>query len=201
MKVIGLTGRAAAGKNIVGEAFAALGCLVLDVDCLGHEVLEESQQQVLKVFGETVVRDGKVDRAALGSIVFSDPAKLKALEEITHPTMVATCKALIDKAVQEGREAVVINAALLYRMGLYTLCDYVVMVEASLLRRLLRSKKRENITVRKFFAREKAQQDIRRKLFPPSLPVFLLRNGSDTAVIHRQVAEYCATIGIGISSS
>ena len=40
MKVIGLTGKAAAGKNVVSEVFASLGCAIIDVDQLGHAVLD-----------------------------------------------------------------------------------------------------------------------------------------------------------------
>lgn len=199
MKVIGLTGKAAAGKNVVADAFASLGCAVIDVDQVGHQVLEQNQALLCKTFGPAIVQGGKVDRKALGSLVFSDPEKLVALEAITHPAMVRQCKHLIEVAEKEGKEALLINAALLYRMRLHLLCDHVVFVKAPLLSRFSRSKKRENITVKRFLAREKAQQDIRPDVFPPSIPVFILLNGSDLVLIHRQVTEYCATIGIGVS--
>jgi len=201
MKVIGLTGKAAAGKNAVADAFAKQGCAVIDVDQLGHPVLDQNQALLCKTFGSEIVKGGKVDRKALGALVFADPEKLKVLEAIMHPAMVEECKLLIKKAEKEGKEALLINAALLYRMQLYMLCDHVVLVKAPLFRRLLRSKKRENITLEKFLAREKSQMDIRSDIFPASLPVFVLRNGSDKALIHRQVTTYCATIGIGVSSS
>jgi len=201
MMVIGLTGKAAAGKNVVADAFVKQGCAVIDVDRLGHPILEQNQALLGETFGPEIIKAGKVDRKTLGALVFSDPEKLKALEAITHPAMVKECKRLIDKAEKEGKEALLINAALLYRMQLYMLCDHVVLVKAPLFTRLKRSKKRENIPLKKFLARENAQKDIREDVFPPSLPVFILRNGSDKGLIHRQVTAYCATIGIGVSSS
>jgi len=201
MKVIGLTGKAASGKNVVASSFAKQGCMVIDVDQLGHPVLDQNQALLVETFGSEIMKGGKIDRKALGALVFADPEKLKALEAITHPAMIKECKRLIEKAEKEGKEALLINAALLYRMQLYMLCDHVVLVKASLFCRLLRSKKRENITLKKFLARERLQQDIREDVFPPSLPVFILRNGSDIALIHRQVTAYCVTIGIGVSSS
>jgi len=201
MKVIGLTGKASAGKNVVASSFAKQGCAVIDVDQLGHSVLEQNQALLGETFGPEILKKGKVDRKALGALVFSDPEKLKALEAITHPAMVATCKHLIEKAKEQGKEALLINAALLYRMQLYKLCDHVVFVKAPLFSRVLRSKKRDNYTLKKFLARERAQQDIRADVFPSSLPVYILRNGTDKALIHRQVTTYCATIGIGVSSS
>ena len=201
MLVIGLTGKAAAGKNAVASSFVDQGCAVIDVDQLGYPILEQNQALLGKTFGSEIVKGGKVDRKALGALVFSDPEKLRTLEAIMHPAMVRQCKRLIEKAEQEGKEALVINAALLYRMQLYMLCDHVVLVKAPLFSRYLRARKRENTTLKKFLAREKAQKDIRFDVFPPSLPVFILRNGSDKALIHRQVSAYCATIGIGVSSS
>lgn len=200
MKVIGLTGKAAAGKNVVADVFVKQGCAVIDVDQLGYPVLEQSKDLLRQAFGSGVLKGDIVDRKALGALVFSDPEKLKALEAITHPAMVKECKRLVEIAKEEGKEAVLINAALLFRMQLYRLCDHVVVVEAPLFSRFLRSKKRESITLKKFLAREKAQQDIRSDVFPSALPVFILYNGSDKALIHRQVTEYCATIGIGVSS-
>jgi dephospho-CoA kinase len=201
MKIIGLTGKASAGKNVVASSFARQGCSVIDVDQLGHVVLELNQNLLGETFGPGILREGKVDRKALGALVFSDPEKLKALEAIMHPAMVRECKHLIEKAEEQGTEALLINAALLYRMQLYRLCDQVVFVKAPLFRRLVRSKKREDITLKNFLARERAQMDIREDVFPSSLPVFKLRNDTDTALIHRQVAAYCARIGIGVSSS
>ena len=201
MKVIGLTGKAAAGKNVVSEVFASLGCTVVDVDQLGHAVLEQNKGPLGEAFGSGIVTGGKVDRKALGTLVFSDPKKLQALEAITHPAMVAECKRLIEAAENEGKEALLINAALLYRMNLYILCDHIVFVKAPLFSRFFRAKKREKTTLKKFLARERAQMDIRSDVFPAHLPVFILRNGSDKALIHRQVTAYCATMGIGVSSS
>ncbi|HKL57470.1 MAG TPA: dephospho-CoA kinase [Sphaerochaeta sp.] len=200
MKVIGLTGRAAAGKNAVSDAFAKVGCAVIDVDQVGHRVLEQSQDLLAKAFGPGIVQDGRVDRKALGALVFSDSEKLRSLEAITHPAMVSECKRLIEKAEKEGRTALIINAALLFRMQLHQLCDHVVFVKASLYSRFLRSKQRDSITLKRFLARERAQKDIRPDVFPPSLPVYVLCNSSDKVLIHRQVTEYCATIGIGVSS-
>ncbi|MBI9094554.1 MAG: dephospho-CoA kinase [Sphaerochaeta sp.] len=201
MKIIGLTGKASAGKNVVASSFARQGCAVIDVDQLGHVVLEQNQTLLGETFGPEILKEGKVDRKALGALVFSDPEKLKALEAITHPAMVRECKHLIEKAEEQGTEALLINAALLYRMQLYRLCDHVVFVKAPLFSRLLRSKKRDTYTLKKFLARERAQKDIREDIFPSSLPVFILHNDTDTALIHRQVAEYCARIEIGVSSS
>ncbi|MDD3904224.1 MAG: alpha-amylase family glycosyl hydrolase, partial [Sphaerochaeta sp.] len=114
--------------------------------------------------------------------------------------LVERCRELIEAAKREQKPALVLNAALLYRMKLHVLCDRVVFVQAPFLVRFMRAKKREHSTFKRFVAREKAQKDISKKIFPSSLEVSVMHNGTAQVRIHRQVTTYCATIGIGVSS-
>jgi dephospho-CoA kinase len=197
MVVIGLAGRACAGKNRFAEQFGLLGCLSIDVDLLGHEALCSRRDAIGETFGQELVRDGKVDRKALGALVFSDPAKLRQLESIVHPAMVERCAAMIAEARDEGRTAVVINAALLHRMGLDRLCDRIVFVSVFPVVRFFRSRKRDRLSLKRFLARERAQRDIRPGNFAKGIPVEKMHNNGPAATIHRQVVRYCARIGIG----
>ena len=87
--VIGLTGKSCSGKNYVGEILASKGLEVWDTDKMCHDGLNDNIRAIVSVFGEEVIRhsDGKeeVSRPALGKIVFSDPARRKALEDILYP--------------------------------------------------------------------------------------------------------------------
>src|SRR5260370_36344367 len=71
--------------------FAALGCLIIDADRLAREVVEPGQPayaQIVSAFGRGVLRpDGGIDRKALGSIVFADPAARERLESFPHPAI------------------------------------------------------------------------------------------------------------------
>lgn len=86
---VGLTGNIGAGKSTVGAMLASSGCLVIDADRLGHEVLSTGGQACLETkaaFGDTIVtRDGGIDRAALGRIVFADDGARARLNAIMHP--------------------------------------------------------------------------------------------------------------------
>ena len=199
MMVIGLTGRACAGKNQYASEFAKLGCTIVDVDLLGHQALEESKRELTQTFGTEVLEEGRVNRKALGALVFSDPAKLRSLERITHPKMVESCKTLIEDARTANSPASVLNAALLSRMGLDALCDQVLFIKAPLLLRYWRCAQRERLTFRRFLQRERAQKDISTKTLGRKAGVQVLHNTGSKALIHRQVATYCATIGISIS--
>ncbi|ADY12643.1 dephospho-CoA kinase [Sphaerochaeta globosa] len=200
MLVIGITGKACAGKNVYASVFASFGYPVVDVDTLGHAVLTESKAELVETFGTGILTEQSIDRKKLGSLVFSDPQKLTLLEGITHPRMIESCKRLIQEARLQGKAAIILNAALLTRMGLDALCDHIVFIQAPFLVRYLRAKKRERLSWKRFLARDRAQKDIEVVAMAKKKPVKVLHNNRSRTVIHRQVATYCATIGLSISS-
>jgi len=82
---IALTGSIATGKSSTVKLLEDAGFHIIDADKIAHQILDEQHQSIANLFGETLVREGKVDRKALGSIVFSDSNKRKALEGLLHP--------------------------------------------------------------------------------------------------------------------
>ena len=88
--IVGLTGNIATGKSTVMRLAAERGATIIDADKVGHGILHnERVKQILRdAFGDTIFDENNaVIRPALGKIVFSDPAKLKQLESITHPAI------------------------------------------------------------------------------------------------------------------
>lgn len=143
--VLGLTGRYCAGKDAVARILERRGFRVLDVDRIGHAVLDQRREEVAAAFGPAVRRaDGSVDRARLGRIVFADPAALARLEAILHPAMVERVRALAASERAAGRD-VAVNAAILRRLGLHLICDAVLEVRACLPRRFLRALRRDRL--------------------------------------------------------
>jgi len=89
---IGITGDVGAGKTFVLEWLAARGAAVLDADLVVHRLLACDAGVVAAVvdrFGEDLRERGGlgIDREALASIVFDDPASLAALEAMLHPAV------------------------------------------------------------------------------------------------------------------
>ena len=89
---IGLTGPIGCGKSTVaGWLGERPGVVVIDADQVAREVVEPGEpalDAVVARFGPDLLRDdGSLDRAALGRIVFADPAALRDLEAITHPAV------------------------------------------------------------------------------------------------------------------
>ncbi|WP_415406875.1 dephospho-CoA kinase [Sulfurovum sp. CS9] len=80
-----LTGSIATGKSSVSKIFTSFGFVMIDADKIAHQILDEQHQKIAQLFGADLIKNNKVDRKALGDIVFTDPAKRKVLEVLLHP--------------------------------------------------------------------------------------------------------------------
>lgn len=89
--IIGLTGNIATGKSAIMRLAAERGALTIDADRVVHELLDGDaaiQTAVADAFGPGVRRaDGRIDRAALGAIVYGDAEQLGRLEALLHPVV------------------------------------------------------------------------------------------------------------------
>src|SRR5262249_30250227 len=87
--LVGLTGGIATGKSTVDAMLGELGAVVIDADVLAREVVEPGEPALAAIaaeFGPSVIGpDGRLDRKALGAIVFADPERRRKLEAMTHP--------------------------------------------------------------------------------------------------------------------
>lgn len=197
MIVIGLTGRYCAGKNLVATLFEERGYSVIDVDTLGHQVLQSCVENLTERFGSDIRKqDGQVDRKVLGALVFADSGSLRDLEGIVHPQMVKQCITTIEDLEKQGKQVVVLNAALLHRMKLDVLCDGICFVNAPRVLRLVRAMRRDKATLKSFCRIERAQRDIRVGVLEGAKSVHVLENWGAMPFIHRQVQEFCATMGL-----
>jgi dephospho-CoA kinase len=129
--VIGLTGPIAAGKSTVADLLRERGATVIDADQVYRSLLNSSSDVAEKIvarFGPVVLGpDRQIDRAALGKIVFGDPAALAVLERITHPPVVAEVRRQIAAATTE---VVVVEAVKLVESGLLADVDRLWLVTA-----------------------------------------------------------------------
>ena len=126
--------------------------------------------------------DGNIIRRTLGGIVFANPAQLARLESIVHPWMVEETRRLI---VEGSEERYVINAAILFKMGLHSLCQSVVVVRSFVLHRIIRSRRRDGSSLRQIRRRLAAQRSLNRA--PRGVDTISVRNNRSREQLERHV--------------
>ena len=154
MKVIGLTGSIGMGKSTTAAMFEAEGVPVHDADAEVHALYDVGGKAVplIEAAFPGVVKDGRVDRAALSHRVVGDAAALKQLEEIVHPLMGEARAAFFDAARQAGKVLVLVDVPLLFETGGEAKVDVVVVVSAPAEQQRDRVLAREAMTPEKFAA-------------------------------------------------
>ena len=109
-----------------------MGAAVVDADEAAHAVYEPGQpgfDAVVSEFGEEYVRDGRIDRARLGELVFRDETARRRLNSIVHPLVRLWMTARTVEAQESGAEVVVHDIPLLFENGLDELYSEVVLVD------------------------------------------------------------------------
>ena len=108
-----------------------LGAEVIDADEASHAVYEPGSpgfEAVVREFGPGYVRDGGVDRARLGELVFHDVDARHRLNAIVHPLVREWMAARTAEAAMRGAEAVAQDVPLLFENGLERLYSTVLLV-------------------------------------------------------------------------
>lgn len=130
---VGLTGSIAVGKSFVTDVLAELGCHVLDADEIARQVVAPGSaalKQVIAEFGTDILQgDATLDRAKIGSIVFSDPEKRQLLNSILHPYIIAAQDQRLREWEAEDPDGIgVVDAALMVESGGYKRFDKLIVV-------------------------------------------------------------------------
>lgn len=136
--IIGLLGGIASGKSYVGAELARLGCVLVDADRLGHDVLRipAIRRALRDAFGpELFDENDQVDRRKLAAQVFGEDLpsldRRKRLENIVHPVIHREMHeqiATLSKSSPPPR-AIVIDAPLLIEAGWASTCDYMLFID------------------------------------------------------------------------
>ncbi len=158
MLVLGLTGGIASGKSLVAADFVRRGARLLDADRIARDVVAlgtPGLAAVLQRFGQEMrLPDGNLDRARLGALIFADAAARADLNALLHPRIRDRIAADLQAARAQGVALCVVDAALLFELGLDAACDAVVAVDCDEAQQIARLMARNGLT------REAAQQRI-----------------------------------------
>lgn len=139
MRVLGLTGGIGSGKSLAAEFFADLGALVIDADQLARAAIERGSKgfdEVVTVFGDSILKNGDIDRRALGELVFKDPVLKVKLENIIHPWVRSEFEEAV--ASLKGDEVLVYEIPLMFETNAQDRFDVVITVEAAIENRISR---------------------------------------------------------------
>lgn len=141
MLLVGLTGNIASGKSSVAELLVRKGAALIDADALARRAVEPGTPALAAIrqrWGDTVVVDGELDRAALRRIVFANPADREALNAIVHPRVEVMRAEEVAAARARGERIVVCDIPLLFEKDLAAQFDSVILVDAPRALRLQR---------------------------------------------------------------
>ncbi|MDN5724677.1 MAG: dephospho-CoA kinase [Propionibacteriales bacterium] len=184
--VVGLTGGIASGKSAVADLLADHGAVIIDADVLAREVVEPGTPGLAEVvarFGAGIAPGGRLDRAALGKIIFEDPVARKDLELIIHPAVRARA-AELTRAAPSG-SVVVQVIPLLVETGQSDAFDRVVVVDVDPDTQVRRLAERNGLDENQSRARIAAQASREDRLAAAD---DVIDNTRDRASLARQVA-------------
>lgn len=148
MKRVALTGGIGSGKTTVANEFCLLGIPCFVADKAGAELYNDASfcGKVIELLGDDVAKaDGMVSKRAVAEIIFSDKAKLKALNELIHPRVMKMYHQWEKKWIMAPYT--IFECAILYEYHLEKQFDKVVSVYTSIPERIARLQIRDNATI------------------------------------------------------
>jgi dephospho-CoA kinase len=166
MLLVGLTGGIGTGKSTVARMLEKRGAVVFDADVLARQAVAPGTpgfDEVVERFGPNVLAPGGgLDREALASIVFADPAARRDLEGIVHPEV----RRMFAEGCEEYRDSdrvVVFSAPLLVETGMHTAFDLLIVVSAPVATQIERLMRDRGMPERDVQARIAAQLPLEAK--------------------------------------
>jgi len=152
---LGLTGGIASGKSAVGEMFVKRGAHLIQSDAVGHSLMQPGQavyEEVVRRFGREILNaDGTINRARLAEAAFGTAGgaapRVKELNEIVHPAVIAHENAWMEEIGQRDPNAIaIVEAALILEASAAGRFDRLIVVTCHPEQRILRYARRHGIS-------------------------------------------------------
>jgi len=193
--IIGILGGIGSGKTTVANAFAKAGCKVIDADKIAHELLEQKdvKSSIINIFGKAILTiEGKINRKKLADVVFEDSGKIKAINGIIHPLVLAQVEALISEYnTQNQVKAIVLDMPLLAEVGWEKRCNKLIFVDCKADLRLKRTMKNGILNESQLKRRENFQISLDKK---KGIADNVLDNNSDCEALAKRVADILSDV-------
>lgn len=185
MKIIGITGGTGCGKTTALNELERRGALLIDCDAVYHRMLETDRlmlDEIEKYFPGAVI-DGKLDRKALGAVVFTDEEALRDLNIITHRHINLEIRRILREHAMNGGTIAAIDAIELFSSGLAKRCTATIGVIADREVRIDRIMRRDGISREYAMMRVNAQRP--NEYFIQKCSHVLENNGSQEEFIEK----------------
>jgi dephospho-CoA kinase len=148
---LGLTGGIASGKSVVGEMFVKLGAHLLQADAVAHWLMQPGHavyEEVVRRFGREILNpDGTINRSRLAEAAFGTAPRIKELNQIVHPAVVAYQNQWMEEIGQRDPNAIaIVEAALILEAGAASPFDRLIVVTCHPEQRILRYARRLGIS-------------------------------------------------------
>ena len=179
-----LTGGIATGKSTVAKIFQGFGFQMIDADKIAHESLEKNQAKIIEFFGEGYVVDGKVDRKALGTLIFSNNEAKLQLEKLLHPLIFSEIDKQSEK-LDRVKKPYLIDIPLFFESSRYPIEKSIVVYVPKALQ-LQRLMKRDGSSKEEALQRINAQLPIDEK---KQKATYLIDNQKDLKALQEECAR------------
>ena len=189
MKTLVVTGGIGSGKSEVCAYLEKKGIPVYNSDQRAKALYDENPaivSDIEEALGVVLTDpEGRLDRRKLASIVFSDPEKLKILEDIVHPLIFEDFLRWRNDHFDVAPFLVMESAILMEKPLFHSLADKILLIDAPLeVRAMLRDDSSRDAVV----IRMKSQR------FDKSKVDAVIENDKDLKTLYRKTEETLQTI-------
>ena len=180
-----LTGSIGTGKSTVSSMLQHHGFEVIDADKISKEILPLHVEEVRALFGENVIVDGRIDRKALGEIIFNDKNEREKLNALMRP-LIREEIFRRSELLEVKQKPYIIDIPLYYESEGYD-CKLVVVVYAPV------EVQRKRLMVREKFTKEEAQKRIDAQISIEEKKIladFLINNSFDMKFLESEIEKF-----------
>jgi dephospho-CoA kinase len=196
--IIGLTGGIAAGKSESAKYFESFGAYVtIDADAIARKLTVKGMptlDELVKSFGGGVLlSDGDLNRKKLADIIFSDEKAKLRIEKILHTYIVSRINEAILQNIKKCN--IVIDAPLLFEVGLNRICDKIVVIWVSYDVQVQRLVLRDKLNADQAKKRISSQVSMGKKV---ELADFVIDNSGPKEDLKKKINDLCKLLTSGV---
>jgi dephospho-CoA kinase len=156
---LGVTGGIGSGKTTVCKVFAVLGIPIFSADIEAKRIQDsdpEVQNKINSIAGKDLFASGRLDRAELARLIFSNKDLLGKVNSVIHPAVFRYFREWVQR---QDSPYSIMEAAILFESGAYRMMDRIVTVVTPLEERIERLEKGNKMSREQIIGRVKNQID------------------------------------------